>query len=120
MEKIDAAQRHLFDTMSLAASGEALLTSLASDDDPYELRVLIIEAARTADRLDKLDLLVRGDIDTWCVLTHNLQTQDYELKINSALSESRQQGAALLRLLAEIRKQKTPSSSDDVDGLDGL
>ena len=44
--------------------------------------VLLEEAARIADRLDKLDRLLTGEADVWCRLVHNTRTEDYELKID--------------------------------------
>lgn len=81
--------------------------------------VLLDEACRAADRLDKLDALLSGDADVWCRLTHRLQTEDYELKIDSALSEARQQASALRLLLESIRKltvrKAGEASEDDVE-----
>lgn len=72
------------------------------DDKPAEL-VILEEACRTADRLEKLDELLRGDADTWAKLVHGTQTNDYELKIDGALCEARQQATVLKQLLAALR-----------------
>ncbi|MGN7133394.1 hypothetical protein ACTHQY_08985 [Rhodococcoides corynebacterioides] len=109
------------ETVDLDAAGRRLFDDLAEESDSYSLTVLIVEAARTKDRLDKLDLLLRGDIDTWAVLVHDLRTEDYELKINSAAAEARQLASVLRQLLSEIRRQKGDAGgSDDDDDLDGL
>jgi hypothetical protein len=53
--------------------------------------------------LDKLDALLRGDVDIWASLTHNLRTQDYELKIDDALAKANATANLLKQLLAALR-----------------
>jgi hypothetical protein len=65
-------------------------------------KILAGEACRLADRLDKLDLLLAGDIETWVTLTHNLMTADYELKINSAETAARQTALALRQIIGQL------------------
>lgn len=102
-------------------AGSALWADLAVESDPFSLTVLVIEACRLADRLTKLDLLLRGDIDTWARLTHRTLTDDYELKIDSAAAEARQTAGALRQILTEIRRQKSeqdnPGGDDPLDDL---
>lgn len=103
--------------------GRALYDALHRVTDSYDITSLTIEAARVKDRLDKLDLVLRGDIDTWAVLVHDLRTQDYELRINNAAAEARQQASVLRQLISEIRKQQNGSAEPpkgDEDGLDDL
>ncbi|MFY2788462.1 hypothetical protein [Rhodococcus sp. MALMAid1271] len=112
------------DVLNLDAAGRRLYDDLAAETDPYSLTTLIVEAARTKDRLDKLDQLLRGEIETWAVLVHDLRTEDYELKINSAAAEARQLASVLRQLLAEIQRQKgdgggPDEQSDDLAGLTG-
>lgn len=78
--------------------------------------VLLEEVCRTADRLDKLDGLLRGDADVWCRLVHNLRTEDYELKIDMALIEARQQGAALRQLIAALPLKEAGRDGDHGEG----
>lgn len=105
----------------LGVAGRRLYEALHSDADSYSVTAMLIEACRVKDRLDKLDLLLRGDIETWVVLVHDLRTEDYELKINSAAAESRQQATVLRQLLSEIARQKEPAQpAGDADDLDGL
>lgn len=108
---------------SLDVPGSALYEALHRETDSYAVTVMIVEAARTKDRLDKLDLILRADVETWAVLVHDLRTEDYELRINSAAAEARQQASVLRQLLAEIRRQQNesePRSPSDEDGLDDL
>jgi len=73
----------------LGSGGRALWKSIteAHEIDGPQL-VQLTEACRAKDRLDKLDQLLRGDVETWATLTHDLRTEDYELKIDAALSQA--------------------------------
>lgn len=78
--------------------------------------VLLEEACRIADRLDKLDALLQGDADVWCRLVHNTRTEDYELRIDSALIEARQQASTLRQILVSLPAKEPDGSDDDADG----
>jgi hypothetical protein len=65
--------------------------------------VQLLEACRSKDRLDKLDALLRGDVETWASLAHNLRTEDYELKIDDALGKANATANLLKQLLAALR-----------------
>jgi len=60
----------------------------------------LIEKLSTLDRLDEL---LRGDVDTWCRLTHRTQTDDYELKVDAALSAANTTANLMKQLLAALR-----------------
>jgi len=88
----------------LGPRGKRLWKDVTEADTLDGARLVILqEACRCADRLDRLDKLLNGDVDTWAILTHRLQTGDYELKIDSALSEARQQQNTMKQLLASLR-----------------
>lgn len=76
--------------------------SEANELDAVQL-VQLEEACRAKDRLDKLDLLLRGDVDTWAYVMHNVRTEDYELKIDAALSQANTTANLLKQLLAALR-----------------
>lgn len=76
---------------------------------------LLEEVCRTADRLDRLDALLTGDADVWCRLVHNLRSEDYELQIDAALAEARQQGQAFARLLAALPVKESDGPDADPD-----
>ena len=83
--------------------------------------VLLDEACRMADRLDKLDALLAGDADTWCELRDSRFDNEPVLVINSAMSEARQTATALRQLIHEISAvdsgevpQTGGSKSDDL------
>jgi hypothetical protein len=63
----------------------------------------LTEACRAKDRLDQLDLLLRGEVETWAKLTHRLQTQDYELVIDKALEKANATANLMKQLLAALR-----------------
>ncbi len=88
----------------LGPGGRALWKSIA---DEHELdaaqQVQLTEACRAKDRLDKLDTLLRGEAETWARLVHNLRTDDYELKIDAALSAANATANLMKQLLAALR-----------------
>lgn len=67
---------------------------------PVEL-VQLTEACRLKDRLDRLDALLRGDLDTWASIRERASVT--ELHIDSAASEARQCATVLKQLLAALR-----------------
>lgn len=88
----------------LAAGGRALWDAITGDHDLDATQLVqLTEACRAKDRLDKLDLLLRGDIDTWTVLAHRTLTQDYELKIDKALTDANATANLMKQLLAALR-----------------
>jgi len=88
----------------LGTGGRKLWRSIT---DIHELdaaqEVQLLEACRAKDRLDKLDGLLRGDVDSWATLVHDLRTEDYELKIDGALSAANTTANLMKQLLAALR-----------------
>jgi hypothetical protein len=87
----------------LGAGGRKLWADVAADDLDAVQKVQLLEACRAKDRLDKLDQLLRGEVDVWARLTHRLQTDDYELKIDAALSQANATANLMKQLLAALR-----------------
>jgi hypothetical protein len=88
----------------LAPGGRALWEAITTDHDLDAVQLVQLEeAARAKDRLDKLDELLRGDVETWATLTHNLRTEDYELKIDAALTQANSTANLMKQLLAALR-----------------
>lgn len=88
----------------LGKGGKALWRSIAADHDlDIMQRVQLEEACRAKDRLDKLDLILRGDAETWATITHRTQTDDYELKIDDALAKANATANLMKQLLAAMR-----------------
>ncbi|KKF01937.1 hypothetical protein [Mycolicibacterium obuense] len=88
----------------LQDGGLALWTAVseAHDLDVVQM-VQLTEACRAKDRLDKLDELLRGDIDIWARVVHRTRTEDYELKIDSAATLANATAEHMKRLLNALR-----------------
>lgn len=89
----------------LSSRGRKLWRDLHEMDDLDPVQsVLAEEACRTADRLEKLDGLLRGDVEEWVrVRGPRFDGDDMVLMIDSALSEARQQANILKQLLTALR-----------------
>lgn len=102
--------------------GEALWRDMKGDELAPAARVLLQEACRVADRLDKLDSLLAGDVDGW-ITVDVPETGPATLIIDKALSEARQQQLALKGLMAELRAigatKGSDKSADDVPAAGG-
>jgi hypothetical protein len=71
--------------------------------------------------LDRLDALLVGDADVWFHLVHDLRTDSYELRIDSALTEARQQANVLRQLITSLPLSKESGDPDGGDSwLDGV
>jgi hypothetical protein len=103
----------------LDARGRWLWAQLsAGDPPPPEQQVLIAEACRIADRLDRLDALLR-DEDTWARLQvpdNAAETGEVRLVVNAAIGEARQQALALKGLAAELRAAKATGRTPAKEG----
>ncbi len=89
----------------LAAKGRKLWKDVTSTHTlaAPEL-VLLEEACRIADRLDKLDALLSGEVEHWVDLRAIKGCEEaVEIHIDSALSEARQQANVLKQLIASLR-----------------
>lgn len=83
-------------------------------------RVLLEEACRTADRLDRLDGLLVGREDEWFRLEAKGQGgETFEVQVDNALSEARQQAMALRQILGSL-VMKESDDGDDESWLDGV
>lgn len=83
--------------------GQRLWDELAGDGLPPLQRVLLDEACRMADRLDRLDALLEGRAESWLSVTVS-DDGDLRLVIDGLLAETRQQATALRGLVAELLK----------------
>ncbi|RAV34913.1 hypothetical protein [Corynebacterium heidelbergense] len=101
--------------------GKALFGSLCRESDSAATRALIVEAARAKDRLDRLHLVVRGDVDSWTRVFRSGDAGELVLKLDTAVSEQRQLATVFRQLLNEIRERQGEDVGDDEpDGLAGL
>jgi hypothetical protein len=91
----------------LSAGGCALWTDIteAHPDLDASQRVTLLEACRSKDRLDKLDELLRGDVDTWATLVVDVNSdgQIFELRMTQALAQANATANLLKQLLAALR-----------------
>ena len=87
----------------LGPGGRALWKKIA---DEHELdvaqEVQLEEACRAKDRLDKLDAILRGDVDTWATLVMD-DGGEVEVKINAVLSQANATANLMKQLLAALR-----------------
>lgn len=89
--------------------------------------MLAEEACRQADRLEKLDRLLRGDVECWARIVQK-RGEDHppELVINAAAAESRASQTTLLALLTRLQgptaKGKTTTTTPEAtsDGVDDI
>lgn len=103
-------------------AGDRLVEDLSREGDPYSITVMVTEAGRIADRLDKLAALLSGEKSAWLSLKLGRDKQ-IEVKVESALQEARAQATTLRGLLYEIHRERANiqiGSDDDADDLDGL
>ena len=95
----------------LDARGRRLWQQVADEGPglrPAE-RVLLEEACRTVDRLDRLDRMLRGDEAAWARFhSVNEDGSIVQVVINNLLSEARQQQVTLKQLLGELRQSRAP------------
>lgn len=89
----------------LGSGGQRLWDAITSEhaDLAAPQLVQLEEACRAKDRLDRLDLLLSGDTDTWVTVMHNARTEDYELKIDAALSQANATANLMKQLIAALR-----------------
>lgn len=91
----------------LGPAGERLRASLGAEEDPAWLDLMVTEACRMADRLERFDRLLRGDISTWLYLDlETIESGHVAIVLNNAVSEARQLAGAFARLVADIRKAR--------------
>jgi len=88
----------------LGERGCRLWGELATTTTAPAVRVLIEEACRIADRLERLDAICRGESDVWARFSVDRDGDEVTVVIDRALSEARQQALALRQLVADIRQ----------------
>jgi hypothetical protein len=89
---------------SLASGGRALWDAIADvhDLDATQL-VQLEEACRAKDRLDRLDSLLRGDLDSWLSIQEFDDGRPAVLVINSALTQANATANLMKQLIAALR-----------------
>lgn len=70
-------------------------------------RLLLHETCRLADRLEKLDRILRGDVDTWVTIElprGDDDEQPLRIKVDGALAEARLHVTTLRQVLGQLRR----------------
>lgn len=88
----------------LGSGGRALWKAITGDHnlDAPQL-VQLEEACRAKDRLDQLDRVLRGDVDTWAEIIGDEDHQRCRLQIAPALSKANETANLMKQLLAALR-----------------
>lgn len=86
----------------LGPGGRALWKKIADEHDlDVAQEVQLEEACRAKDRLDKLDALLRGEVDVWVRIVETEFGSD--LRIDAALSQANATANLMKQLLAALR-----------------
>lgn len=95
----------------LRSRGLRLWRELTAEGEPPPLeRVLIEEACRLADRLDRFDGIVNGRDRSWLTLELDDLGDGAEVVVDKVLAEARQQQVAFKQLLAELRQSRSATA----------
>lgn len=96
--------KKLVDPSTLGPGGRALWDDTMADYEELDSRqqVLLLEACRMKDRLDRLDALLRGDVEVWLKLRHG-RTGTIELDIAPALAQANTTTNIMKQTIAAMR-----------------
>lgn len=90
----------------LGTGGRSLWRAVVDEHELDRVQMVQLEeACRAKDRLDKLDDLLRGDVDTWARLTVDISSDGevYELRMTQALTQANATANMMKQLLAALR-----------------
>ena len=87
--------------------------------DPGQV-VLLEEACRTVDRLDKLDRILTGEDAEWIGFQQRYEGDDVTITLNAPIAEARQQALALQKLVAALSLNASLEAKPTGDGIDEL
>lgn len=89
----------------LGPGGRALWRAIAKAHDLDGMQLAqLTEACRMKDRCDKLDGLLRGEIEDWAVLVPTDDSgTEYRLQVAGALSKANETANSMKQLLAALR-----------------
>jgi hypothetical protein len=108
---------------NLGPRGRRLWTeTLAERDLDPAGRILLHEACRMTDRLEQMDLILRGDASTWAVISDDYAGGKRTTKVvlDDALAEARQQAATLRQLLTTLKLGSAVERPTERGSLDQL
>lgn len=89
----------------LGVSGKAIWDAYAADKLDAGARALVLEFARCADTLDRLDGLATGRQDSWASLVFD-DMGEVHLSVDKVLDERRNHQIALKQLYSEMRMSR--------------
>lgn len=92
--------------VGLGVGGRSLWRAVVGEHDLDATQLVQLEeACRAKDRLDKLDDLLRGDVDTWARLVVDAASdgQVFELRLTQALTQANATANVMKQLLAALR-----------------
>ena len=88
----------------LRPGGRSLWKAITEDHDlDAPQLVQLEEACRAKDRLDQLDRVLRGDVDTWAEIIGDEDHQRCRLQIAPALGKANETANLMKQLLAALR-----------------
>ena len=88
----------------LGAGGRTLWREITKVHDLDEVqRAQLTEACRMKDRLDKMDDLLRGDVDTWAEIATDRDGEPISLRIDGAAKLANETANGMKQLLAALR-----------------
>jgi hypothetical protein len=88
--------------------GARLWSEMNGDKLAGGQRVLLEEACRTADRLDRFNALEAGDLEALLRFRLSDDGAEVTVTVDGVVSEARQQALALKQILAELRATTSP------------
>lgn len=87
----------------LRDSGRALWEGCQADTLPAPQRVLVLQAARLADRLDRLAEILNGDRDSWVTIASHEEGDDIKVVVDNALGQARLHAVTFSGLIGQLR-----------------
>ena len=88
----------------LGPRGRRLWKALTAHGPAVAEQEVALEACRTADRLEKYDALLSGDVVTWARLVVDLDSDTtYELRVTNVVNQANQGATLMKQLIAAVR-----------------
>ncbi len=108
----------------LRERGRAIYDAYEADSLPEGTRAMVVEFARLAEALDKLDMILRANKTEWAKILLDEMSGEVTLEVNGLLGERRQHALAFKTLYNELRaagvKETGGSEKKQDEGRGGL